>query len=170
MRSNELSLSNTCDTIGFATCMTCPVLTTGDSGHSCRDTPGLIPNPAVKPAHVVCCTEVRESPGTIPSCYYFPSIFTRYICFYEFSRNSGADQNTPFCPRGWPQVHDLNDESKPPVFSLNLMATHQPDTVPLSLKNEYLEEMWIIPFPEELSGLCNTRIFLPPIPVPLDRC
>ena len=44
--------------------------TCGDSGHSFRETPGLIPNPAVKPEHVVYCTEVRESSGTIPSCYH----------------------------------------------------------------------------------------------------
>jgi hypothetical protein len=42
--------------------------TRGGCGHSCQETPGLIPNPVVKLAHVVCCTEVRESPGTIPSC------------------------------------------------------------------------------------------------------
>ncbi len=42
----------------------------GDSGHSSWETPGLIPNPAVKPTHVVYCTEVRESSGTIPSCYH----------------------------------------------------------------------------------------------------
>ena len=41
----------------------------GDSGHSSWDTSGLILNPEVKPAHVVCCTEVRESSGIIPSCY-----------------------------------------------------------------------------------------------------
>ena len=40
----------------------------GGCGHSCQETPGLIPNPAVKLTHVVCCTEVRESPGTIPGC------------------------------------------------------------------------------------------------------
>jgi hypothetical protein len=51
----------------------------GDSGHSSWDTPGLIPNPEVKPAHVVCCTEVRESSGTIPSCYHLPSFHE--ICF-----------------------------------------------------------------------------------------
>ena len=47
--------------------------TCGDCGHSCRETPGLIPNPAVKLTHVVCCTEVRESPGSIPSCNHLPS-------------------------------------------------------------------------------------------------
>ena len=46
----------------------------GDSGHSSRETPGPIPNPAVKPTHVVCGTEVRESPGTIPRCYHLPFV------------------------------------------------------------------------------------------------
>jgi hypothetical protein len=58
--------------------------TRGDSGHSFRETPGLIPNPAVKPRHVVYCTEVRESSGTIPSCYHLPS-YTVY-CSYIHSR------------------------------------------------------------------------------------
>ena len=39
------------------------------ANHSSWDTPGLIPNPAVKLAHVACCTEVRESPGTVPIYY-----------------------------------------------------------------------------------------------------
>ena len=52
--------------------------TRGDSGHSFRETPGLIPNPAVKPEHVVYCTEVRESSGTIPSCYHL-SFYTVFL-------------------------------------------------------------------------------------------
>jgi hypothetical protein len=54
----------------------------GDSGHSCRETPGLIPNPAVKPANVSCCTEVRESSGSMVSCYHLPS-FTRKLFFMK---------------------------------------------------------------------------------------
>ena len=53
-----------------------PDLGFGDSGHSSWETPGLIPNPAVKPTHVACCTEVRESPGTMPSCYHLTSYYT----------------------------------------------------------------------------------------------
>ena len=40
------------------------------SGHSSCVTPGLIPNPAVKTTHVGICTEVRESLGTYPRCWY----------------------------------------------------------------------------------------------------
>ena len=54
--------------------------TCGDSGHSSWETPGLIPNPEVKPTHVACCTEVRESSGSMPSCYHLS--FYRHL-FYE---------------------------------------------------------------------------------------
>ena len=74
----------------------------GDSGHSFRDTPGLIPNPEVKPEHVVCCTEVRESPGTIPSCYHLPS--------YTVTPKSGAFQEIVILSvMGKHQVRDLHD-------------------------------------------------------------
>ena len=36
-------------------------------GHSGGDTPGPIPNPEVKPAHVPCGTAVREPAGSLPS-------------------------------------------------------------------------------------------------------
>ena len=48
-----------------------------------RDKPGLIPNPEVKPANVSCCTEVRESPGTIPSCYHL-SFLQGIFVFMKF--------------------------------------------------------------------------------------
>ena len=41
----------------------------GHSGHSDGETPGLIPNPADKPASVPYCTELREHPGTKVRCY-----------------------------------------------------------------------------------------------------
>ena len=37
-------------------------------GHSSRVTPGLIPNPEVKPAHVGCGTQIREFSGNIQRC------------------------------------------------------------------------------------------------------
>jgi hypothetical protein len=43
-----------------------------NSGQSDGATPGPMPNPEVKPVHVVCGTEIREFSGTTPSCYYFP--------------------------------------------------------------------------------------------------
>ena len=46
-----------------------PDLGLGNSGHSIRETPGLIPNPEVKPDNVPYGTEVRESSGTYPRCY-----------------------------------------------------------------------------------------------------
>ena len=46
----------------------------GNSGHSRGETPGLIPNPEVKPSHVPGCTEVREPSGSPISCYYLPFI------------------------------------------------------------------------------------------------
>ena len=39
-------------------------------GHSGRETPGLIPNPAVKPAGVPRGTEVREPTGSVESCQH----------------------------------------------------------------------------------------------------
>lgn len=41
----------------------------GHSGHSDGETPGLIPNPADKPASVPYCTELREHLGTKDRCY-----------------------------------------------------------------------------------------------------
>ena len=63
--------------------------TRGDSGHSFRDTPGLIPNPEVKPEHVACCTEVRESPGTMLSCYLL-SFLLRLSILTDFYRRADA--------------------------------------------------------------------------------
>ena len=51
----------------------------GIGGHSPGETPGLIPNPEVKPRHVIPCTEVRESSGKESRCQthqYILIIFT----------------------------------------------------------------------------------------------
>ena|GEM_PF-4504000 len=81
----------------------------GDSGHSCRETPGLIPNPAVKPTHVVCCTWVRESLGTIPSCYHLS--FLHGISSHEILTNERMllflSLFGRFCE--YRQVRDLRD-------------------------------------------------------------
>ena len=61
--------------------------TRGGSGHSFRATPGLIPNPAVKPEHVVYCTEVRESSGTIPSCYHLSFLHGILQVFFTQERS-----------------------------------------------------------------------------------
>src|SRR5580658_3667811 len=47
-------------------------------GHSGGVTPGLIPNPAVKPAGVPRGTEVRESTGSAESCQPRP-LLSRYL-------------------------------------------------------------------------------------------
>ena len=56
-----------------------PDLGLGHSGHSGGETPGPIPNPAVKPVHVSCGTEVRESPGTTIRCYDPSSFLFSYL-------------------------------------------------------------------------------------------
>ena len=70
--------------------------TCGDCGHSCRETPGLIPNPAVKLTHVVCCTEVRESPGTIPSCNHLPSYTVSLLTVFSLERMLSASFSVIF--------------------------------------------------------------------------
>jgi hypothetical protein len=49
-----------------------PGLGLGDSGHSSGETPGLFPNPEVKPTHVLPCTELRERLGKVIRCYPLP--------------------------------------------------------------------------------------------------
>jgi hypothetical protein len=66
-----------------------PDLGLGHSGHSGGETPGPIPNPAVKPVHVSCGTEVRESPGTTIRCIdpssFLSSSFTIQLAFFQCS-------------------------------------------------------------------------------------
>ena len=81
--------------------------TCGDSGHSFRETPGLIPNPAVKPEHVVYCTEVRESSGTIPSCYYLS--FLHGILPVFLPASVANRYNVILFNAEQHKVHDLHD-------------------------------------------------------------
>ena len=85
----------------------------GDSGHSSWETPGLIPNPEVKPTHVACCTEVRESPGSMPSCYHLPSFLPSFLytttVLVLFRQRADALIMSLYRFYGYRQVRDLHD-------------------------------------------------------------
>ncbi len=76
---------------------------------ACRETPGLIPNPAVKLTHVVCCTEVRESPGTIPSCYHLSFLHGSVLMKFLLTSDCARQNSVIIAANAIPQVHDLND-------------------------------------------------------------
>ena len=55
-------------------------------GQSGGDTPGLFPNPEVKPTSAPHCTVVRESTGTADRCQPLFYIFDRVINNEKFSK------------------------------------------------------------------------------------
>lgn len=64
-----------------------------DTGRTTEKVPGavpiFIPEPAVKLTHVVCCTKVRGSPGSIPRCNNLPSYtVTNLVLFLSSSECS----------------------------------------------------------------------------------
>ncbi len=103
----------------------------GNSGHSIRETPGLIPNPEVKPDNVSYCTEVRESSGTMVRCYYPSSLHQTNCSSYLltsarafirlFMDNLGFDARTGNYASGTiPRKHLFH----PPISSEPLTSHH----------------------------------------------
>ena len=62
-------------------------------GHSSRVTPGLIPNPEVKPAHVGCGTQIREFSGNIQRCNCLRLAWSFCDCFVIVWRKSGYSRD-----------------------------------------------------------------------------
>jgi hypothetical protein len=56
-------------------------------GHSGGVTPGLIPNPEVKPTSVLRCTVVRKSTGTADRCQPLSSLVSRCAGVFLFYRD-----------------------------------------------------------------------------------
>ena len=63
-------------------------------GHSGGDTPGLIPNPAVKPTCVLRCTVVRESTGTAERCQPLSSLGSNSAGSPSAKKRSGRVAST----------------------------------------------------------------------------